>query len=809
MFWRMIKKDLRDAKGLNVIILLFMVIVSALASAGAMLINVDINGIKISQERCRAADLIIHYEKPFTEPEKKADHIISKIKEYRSDAQPVCSEALATQPFNIDFEGRDLEKYRATVLTHLCLISPVPHDVDLAYDQNNNAFYVENGTIAVPKQFASDTGLKVGDTLTITTPAGNVYEFPISVVHTDPAMNEYYRFFLSDGDYEQITPEFPGKRQLIFMSHGEGQPELPVNECADILISDASIMDDDYGFSMSGDGHTQSNATLTSVLVSFFLIVAGIFMMLIIAFALRFTIRSAIAREERELGIMKAIGTDTFSFRWLFAAKYIVFSITGGTVGAFLGMYAGHMLINFFYFNMSYSLGTADYITALAAALFITALVILFIMISMRRINKISVMQAIGDSRAESLTKNVMHLDRRKKMSIPLFLAVSDLLTSFRRYILLFIAFTLGNVVVLLGIQIKESVISPDFAYNYYTYKPMDFMLTYDSEFEDKMTRGTGRADIYVRSVNAALKNAGIPAEIETVSSFYGNIISDGKAEFVEMNMGFDPEGLVIRKGGQYPVLENEVLIDYFTAQRLGKNIGDSITLEYSKVSENGLSEKKVREDFVITGFVDRLSVMNDSTMIMSKAFNSSASPNWYFVYSHIDAPESEKEHYREMIKELFPTTYQTSNEAIRIMLNLYNTLFIFMRDMFIVVITAVLIFLTVMYQSIFMKEEESEIALLGACGIDTHTVKMWQLLRMMILFVLAVITAEIITPTLIADLLGSLFKNLLGLTGFRMTGGTLASVLWGVCITVLIMLVMKIVIQKVDKTEIWRIRNE
>ena len=107
------------------------------------------------------------------------------------------------------------------------------------------------------------------------------------------------------------------------------------------------------------------------------------------------------------------------------------------------------------------------------------------------------------------------------------------------------------------------------------------------------------------------------------------------------------------------------------------------------------------------------------------------------------------------------------------------------------------------------MKEEESEIALLGACGIDTHTVKMWQLLRIMILFVLATITAEIITPTLIANALGSLFKNLLGLTGFRMTGGTLASVLWGVCITVVIMLVMKIVIQKVDKTEIWRIRNE
>ena len=63
MFFRMIKKDLKDSKGLNVIILLFMVMVSALVTASALLMFANIRGVKVSQERCKPYDALVIYSR--------------------------------------------------------------------------------------------------------------------------------------------------------------------------------------------------------------------------------------------------------------------------------------------------------------------------------------------------------------------------------------------------------------------------------------------------------------------------------------------------------------------------------------------------------------------------------------------------------------------------------------------------------------------------------------------------------------------------------------------------------------------------
>ena len=44
-----------------------------------------------------------------------------------------------------------------------------------------------------------------------------------------------------------------------------------------------------------------------------------------------------------------------------------------------------------------------------------------------------------------------------------------------------------------------------------------------------------------------------------------------------QLSFGFDPEGLVIREGGQYPKLRNEILMDYYTASTHDVNIGDKV----------------------------------------------------------------------------------------------------------------------------------------------------------------------------------------------------------------------------------------
>ena len=48
MFFRMIKRDLKESRGLNVIIVLFMVLVSALVTSSALLFLANFRGVKVS-----------------------------------------------------------------------------------------------------------------------------------------------------------------------------------------------------------------------------------------------------------------------------------------------------------------------------------------------------------------------------------------------------------------------------------------------------------------------------------------------------------------------------------------------------------------------------------------------------------------------------------------------------------------------------------------------------------------------------------------------------------------------------------------
>ena len=73
MFFRMIKKDLKDGRGLNVIILLFMVIVSTLITAGMLLIFANTRGVAVSRERCKPYDAIIGYQLLYADRDRQRD----------------------------------------------------------------------------------------------------------------------------------------------------------------------------------------------------------------------------------------------------------------------------------------------------------------------------------------------------------------------------------------------------------------------------------------------------------------------------------------------------------------------------------------------------------------------------------------------------------------------------------------------------------------------------------------------------------------------------------------------------------------
>ncbi|MBP5282746.1 MAG: hypothetical protein J6Z22_09650, partial [Lachnospiraceae bacterium] len=369
-----------------------------------------------------------------------------------------------------------------------------------------------------------------------------------------------------------------------------------------------------------------------------------------------------------------------------------------------------------------------------------------------------------------------------------------------------------GSSVVILNILIRDSVISSDFLYRYYTYKQMDFGVAFDEATMEKLSLGTGRDDIFQKNCQALLKKEGLDITLEIRKGHNAKMIFGDEMVAVALNFRFDPEGLVIRKGGQIPKLRNEILMDYDTAKGRGLEIGDTVIIQYNKYTPDRLSTVETQEEFVITGFVNRLSRFNDRDVIMAKAFDDAPGEGNEIsgVGIKINAPKSEHAEVIKRVNELFKDQiFDTEEMVAKGFLGLYNVLFTFMRNVMVVVVAGVLGFLVVMYQTIFMKDEEAEIALMTSAGFEERSTKGWQFLRMMILFVAGMILAMILTPTVVTYVMGLIFNALLGLTGFVFTRGFLKALLWIVLITVVISLVMMVVLRKIRNIEIWRIRNE
>lgn len=813
MFLRMLKKDLKDSKGLNFIILLFMVIVSTLAAAGALLLFVNSRGVQVSRERCNSSDCTLVYIPYEDEIGCEPQRVIQDLRDYMPDVRIAWQDCIAFDNTNVDFDGKDMTVLHKMNSRRLYL-SAQPTEMDLAYDEKDRPFYLENGQVAVTRQFARTTGIKTGDSFFITSQMGRQYAFTVAVIAKDPTKEFQTRIFLSDPDYAALCEECPYRRTFVYMQdaslHSEGglSGTDALYTLADYLLKDTVIKE--RLSDITADCHIISNNALISTLMALFIVIAAFFMLVIIFFTLRFTIRSVIKKEERELGIMRALGTDSFSFRWLFAAKYIAFAIVGGIIGSFTGILSGKYLMNNFFYNLTYTLAASDMLHAVLAAALITVLVIVFIFITLKRIDRISVMEVIsGETRSESIRHtNFFHLTKQKRMSVPLFLALSDLLVKFRRYFLLLIAFTAGSLLVVFSIQLRKTVISKEFVHTYYTREEVDFDLDLSRELLREMSNNTNRIEMAERNINKRLEEHGIPADIDIARLSIANLITENGNAGVTLNFDLEPARLKILEG-QPPKLRSEIMIDRFTADNFGFEIGDTVHIRYNKYTDDRLSAVETEEDFIITGFVDRLTAFNSTDVIMSAEFDSAESTGSIMCGCRIQAPESEKAEYVRQIAELFPGNVIEPDKIAETFLAEYALLFSFVQNSMIIIVLFVLAFMTLMYQSIYMKDEEHETAMLKSCGFDDSAVKKWQFFRMMLLFAASQVLVVVLLPTVVTWGSTEGLRKIVGLTSWHFSSCVGACALWIAGLTAVIAGVEFIVLKGIEKIEIWRIRNE
>ena len=151
MFFRMIKRDLKESRGLNVIIVLFMVLVSALVTSSALLFLANFRGVKVSQERCKPYDAVVIYYRTLADKDEQVRRMEGIITEKYPDAEFENLEGIKFDYTNIDYDGIDKQKLSQSGFQNTNhILTKQPRNRNLIYDVDNKPFHVENGKIAVP-----------------------------------------------------------------------------------------------------------------------------------------------------------------------------------------------------------------------------------------------------------------------------------------------------------------------------------------------------------------------------------------------------------------------------------------------------------------------------------------------------------------------------------------------------------------------------------------------------------------------------------------------------------------------------------
>ena len=815
MFFKILKKDLKESPGLNFCIFISMIVSSILVVTGAILLYATLVGFNNSYNLANSTDGFIITAKSVSNYEQKHKATENWLAEREEIEFYNCTDVISISPENIYINDISLTAKSFASSTPF-YISKMPDKTNLAFDMNDQPFTVQNGAVAIPQWMNTNYKIKAGDKLKLTTQAGNTYEFTVSTVYKDTSIYMFYRLLFSYSDYQKIVSESP-----LILNNWEiktsnfGDPEGVNKLFADFQNAEGLEKLCTYYNSIPFEG----SKLLTSI-VSIFCSAIAVFLILLVYMMLRFTLTSIIKREERSLGIFKAIGVNSLGFKLLITAKFVFFSIISGAIAIFAGCPCANILLDSVMINTIKPSASVETAIGIVSGILFTALIILFICLLLRKINKISIINAIrGDYKSERFKKIPgLELSKCGHIKVPLFLALTDILGRFKRYIFLTFSYIFGFAIILIAFQLKNTILSWDFLYKNQMMGPIDFYIQLpQEELEKYYYKSDGTLKGVNDLINEELKQNDIPAYIETVSYSQGNIIIDGNEYIAGLVYGMkDMNNLTFRKGSLAPQNLNEVAMNYVFAKKFGYKKGDLITLKYQKADKLGYTE--VTEEFIITGFTDTCS--NACLLLMCPQKTdfpplqviSNTQDSGKLVSSRLLVPKEQKQYYFEKICALYgKENVMTGEEYLNELLIKPNeAIFLTLKWILTLLVLIVMILNTALYEKVFIEEEASDIAMLKSLGFTFNKIRLWHYLRIIILVAAGFVLGAVLTYAVGNVVLDLAMNVIMYASGFKLIPNILSEyIVLPVCIIALLSFVFYLSSKNIKRIFIWRIKDE
>ena len=456
MFLKMVKNDFIRNKMVTIAVFVFITMAIILAASAINNIANLIQSMSDLEEKAVPADITQMHIGEFDQTE---------IDQFTKEQQEHIAMQETMTLLNIDGSHIHFGQNETMAGTVQDLSFVVQNEkFDFILDLKNEKLDIKEGYVAVPIYLMEHYDLQIGESITVKN--GNYQkEFIISDYARDYEMNSSLtsskRFVINRADYDEMLTSREGELEYLIQfklkENGNAQEVQTAYIEAELPANGPIIL---------GQFFLIFNA-LTDAAVAMVIILISLLLIMIAALCIRLTFLATMDEDMREIGVMKAIGISKKDIKKVYLNKYRIMSVVAGIIGYLLSF----AVVNLFNGNMRLYLssdvtGTLKYGLSLIAPILVYIMIVMYCKKVLKRIDKISAVEALRKDLMEQgkNQKYSFSLLKNKFFSTNIYMGIRDVFKRSKLYRLLFFIFVVCTFIVILPINMYNTMNSPEFS---------------------------------------------------------------------------------------------------------------------------------------------------------------------------------------------------------------------------------------------------------------------------------------------------------------------------------------------------------
>ena len=607
---------------------------------------------------------------------------------------------------------------------------------DFLINLDNERVAVSEGYVAVPIYYFQQYNLQKGDPITIkigTLEKNFIISDFIRDVQMNPSLINSKRFLLHPADFEELKAQQVQKEYLIEFQLTDLQKVANVTTAyqATALPQKGPLLDHSL---------IQTLNILTEGIVVAVIMLVSLLLILIAALCLRFTLIGTIEEDYREIGVMKALGIRNVDIKKIYITKYIAISTVALVAGYLLSLLVNQFLTaNITLYMGSVPKTLSHYLIPLLAAVLIFLIIILYCWFVIRKLQKISAVEALrtgSANRVNGLTRKIS-LSKTKRMDTNIFLGIKDVIIRFKSFSTLCLVFVIAAFIITI---------------------PVNFLNTMsDTSFITYM--GAGRSDIRVdmiqsenvnqrfQEISSILENDEEIAKFATLAtSSYKVLGTDGNFENINIEVGDFTVFPIEYLNGQSPELETEIALSYLNAQELEKTVGDTIQILIGEETK----------DLVVSGIYQ--DITNAGKTAKAKLPVREETILWYIINIDVQPGVNVQEKIKKLEPMMAPAKITDIDNYLDQTLGSTIDQLALVTNLAIGIAVIITILITALFLKMTIAKDRFDIAIMKSLGFTKKNLQLQYIIRSLLVLIIGLIIG-----TITANTLGQSLVNMIG----------------------------------------------